>query len=58
MRTFPKRGNAQMTSSDTSCLTWMVKAVSFFLLMVRSSMVSATDRLIILLTGQSVSLLA
>lgn len=35
----------------TSCLTWMVKGVSFFLLMVLSSMVSGTDRLIILLTG-------
>lgn len=32
------------------CVTWMVKGVSFFLLMVLSSMVSGTDRLIILLT--------
>lgn len=30
-------------------LTWMVKGVSFFLLMVLSSIVSGTDRLIILL---------
>lgn len=34
---------------ESSSLTWMVKGVSFFLLMVLSSMVSATDRLIILL---------
>lgn len=31
------------------CITWMVKGVSFFLLMVLSSMVSGMDKLIILL---------
>lgn len=59
----PKRGNEQIQRPcRTTCrnvtvcsrrrLTWMVNGVSFFLLMVLSSMVSGTERLIILLTGE------